>query len=703
MRFLFSILATISTTLIPSGPVFQNAQEMEHVTVIAAEGGIPFRITGNISGFEANQYPLPSQLIFRDETGSTVLSNNLRLDSPAFHPNDLVEACGTISTQGRGIYAKLDSLRLIAHQPSECKHLASIRDLIQGEFDCKKVVTQGTVANAFHDEIEPSWAYMILTDGTNSLYAPIIPHNFGISNIDDLQGATVELTGWCCASALTGARKHLGRFFTTARHGFRIVRKSPHDPFSVPFLDDCRQRSPMEISRLGPHRVIGTVLASWHHNQFLVKDANGQLSCVKLTQSDLPAFGDQVEVIGMPETDLYHVNLSAARWRMVRKAQPQPQPVAKEIDVQDMFHTYDGHPCYDTRLHGRPIRVKGTVRIIPQPEDPDGLLYIESKGLLVAADFGVAPASLAMLKPGSLVSLAGTCVLESENWRPTAIFPSIRRAILVGRTADDLEIISDPPWWTPLKLFLLCATLLTGLIAITVWNRFLTQRVRQQNLRLFSARLEQISADLKTMERTRLAIELHDSLAQNLTGVALQLQTAQETIHDDAAIAAKHLETANRSLLSCRAELRNCLRDLRSEALETDNVDDAIRMTLAPHVGNTAVTVRFQVPRERISDNTLHAVLRIIRELVLNAIRHGQATSVKVAGAIEDDRLLFSVSDNGRGFNAEKPYGPQEGHFGLQGIRERINDFNGTFEIDSKPGRGTKATLSLLLPQEDKS
>ena len=126
-------------------------------------------------------------------------------------------------------------------------------------------------------------------------------------------------------------------------------------------------------------------------------------------------------------------------------------------------------------------------------------------------------------------------------------------------------------------------------------------------------------------------------------------------------------------------------------------------MTLDPHVTGTDVTIRFNVPRSRLTDNTMHTLLRIVRELVLNAVRHGQATAIRVAGTIEDDKLLFSVSDNGCGFDVGNHPGIREGHFGLQGVHDRIRGFEGEMNIKSDPGRGTKVTLALTLPKEDLS
>ena len=138
--------------------------------------------------------------------------------------------------------------------------------------------------------------------------------------------------------------------------------------------------------------------------------------------------------------------------------------------------------------------------------------------------------------------------------------------------------------------------------------------------------------------------------------------------------------------------------DLRNQTLEDERMDDAIRRTLAPHLGGASLAVRFDVPRERLSDNTALAILRIIRELTVNAVRHGHAKSIHVAGCVEDGRLMFSVRDDGCGFDPGSRPGIEEGHFGLQGISERIEGFNGGISISSAPGHGAKITVRIPIP-----
>ena len=238
------------------------------------------------------------------------------------------------------------------------------------------------------------------------------------------------------------------------------------------------------------------------------------------------------------------------------------------------------------------------------------------------------------------------------------------------------------------------------LLLIGIWNLALRRIAEKRGQELAGETIARATSDLKVYERTRLAVELHDSLAQTLTGIALELATAEVTDDSDPKMIKQHLGIAARALRSCRMELRNSLWDLRHETLENDDMEATILKTIQPHRGKADVSVRFSVPRDRISDNTAHAILRIIRELTVNAIRHGQATAIRIAGAVEGDRLKFSVKDNGCGFDPDNCPNDEQGHYGLLGIRERINTFEGQLKIESAPGQGTKATIEIKMPRE---
>ena len=208
-------------------------------------------------------------------------------------------------------------------------------------------------------------------------------------------------------------------------------------------------------------------------------------------------------------------------------------------------------------------------------------------------------------------------------------------------------------------------------------------------------------ADLKVEERTRLAVELHDSISQTLTGVALQIDAAQGSGRTNPTAAAKFLENARAMLASCRQELRCCIWDLKSRTFEERDMTEALQKTLAPHINEANLSVRFNVPRTILSESSAHDILRIVRELVINAIRHGHAKNIRIAGECRDGTVRFTVRDDGCGFSETDVPGPAQGHFGLQGIRERIGNRNGSMEIESAPGRGTKVTVSFLADEKD--
>jgi len=235
------------------------------------------------------------------------------------------------------------------------------------------------------------------------------------------------------------------------------------------------------------------------------------------------------------------------------------------------------------------------------------------------------------------------------------------------------------------------------IIAILIWNKTLHVMSERRGKSLAREQVERVKADLKVEERTRLAVDLHDSISQTLTGVALQIDSAATANAPANAAVTRYLSLARQMLVSCRKELQGCLWDLRSRTFEEQDLNEAILRSVGPQVGKAKTFVRFNVPREIISETTLHTLLRIVRELVANAIHHGAASEIRIAGECRDGMLRFSVRDNGCGFDPTTAPGPAQGHFGLRGIRERLANYNGALQAESHPGHGTKFTVTLYI------
>ena len=146
------------------------------------------------------------------------------------------------------------------------------------------------------------------------------------------------------------------------------------------------------------------------------------------------------------------------------------------------------------------------------------------------------------------------------------MFPETKGFTVVPRTAEDLRIVKPPQWWTSGRLFAVSAILLVALAAVLVWNRILGRLIERRSRQLFRAEIAKAESDFRVDERTRLAAELHDSIAQTLTGVSFQIDAASQTLGPNPEAAVGYLDIARRMLLSCREELRRCLWDLRSQA-----------------------------------------------------------------------------------------------------------------------------------------
>lgn len=209
-------------------------------------------------------------------------------------------------------------------------------------------------------------------------------------------------------------------------------------------------------------------------------------------------------------------------------------------------------------------------------------------------------------------------------------------------------------------------------------------------------------------ERNRLAREIHDTLAQGLAAITLQLETAdvlattrperaQEAIRRAMALARENLEEARRSVIDLRAALlQNRTLPEALSALVRETAQEGIEITFhyTPANDFPALSPRLEA-----------GMYRIAQEALANVYKHAQAKHISLSLIIDENDLCLCVQDDGRGFlldevtGAARPSESHTTHFGLTGMSERVKLLGGTLCIQSEPGAGTD--IAACVPLEE--
>ncbi|MFF8382427.1 sensor histidine kinase [Streptomyces kanasensis] len=233
-------------------------------------------------------------------------------------------------------------------------------------------------------------------------------------------------------------------------------------------------------------------------------------------------------------------------------------------------------------------------------------------------------------------------------------------------------------------------------------------------------------------ERRRLAAEIHDTIAQGLTGIITQLQAA--TAGTDPERTRTHLSRAADLARHSLGEARRSVQDLGPVALEHDALPEAMRKTVADWSARTGVAAVFTVTgtEEPLHDEVAATLLRIAQEALANAERHSGATRAGVTLSYMGDEVTLDVRDDGIGFDPAArparylhpagaraggdsgaggtpgpgggPGGGGSGHgggFGLDGMRARAARLAGRVTVESAPGEGTAISARVPLVRHD--
>ena len=693
-----------------------NAADVISLPAESAARSLPVFVTGIVTAADPT---LKGRFFVQDSTGG-VFVDNIHGERP--NPGDVVEVTGITHP---GAYAPIitaPKVRKVGTAPLPPARSVSIERLMSGVEDSQRVEVSGMVRDARVDGQRLS-VDMVSGGYRFRAYVPALPD----TDPQSLIAAQVLVRGTAAESHNRTLRHFISlELYVPTPADFVVVLPEQVDPFDQPLiaLNSLAQyrRDNSVNQRL---HVQGVVTLQRLGEGLFLQDATGGL---RVQSRQLAAFapGDIIQAVGFAGYDSYLPVLEDAVFRKTGQTTVAVLPTqTTPTEILGGLHHADF-----VSLTGKVM--DRTVRQVRHQQSAPAhtrvTLVLQNSNVLFTAEADELPGQfgLTSIPIGSTVEVDGVCLTEIDSEGGVNAF-----RILIG-SPQNIRIVHKPSWLTPKRLLIGLAAALLVLFLVTSWTVMVSKknstlkvlvrekehaqgelqrahdelefRVRERTAQLkfqITARKEaELQFKAVLAERTRLAQELHDTLEQTLTGIALQMDTAGKVLQNESAGADRHLELARNLVTQGQVEVRRSVWDLRSRALEQFNLPSALKAYAKELTDGATVQVevtatgRVRPVPEVIEDN----LLRIAQESLTNIIKHANASNAKVLLDYGPSVIHLRVEDNGKGFDPENCAGPREGHFGLLGIHERLARLRGEVSIASTPGKG--AIIDVMVPVE---
>jgi signal transduction histidine kinase len=250
---------------------------------------------------------------------------------------------------------------------------------------------------------------------------------------------------------------------------------------------------------------------------------------------------------------------------------------------------------------------------------------------------------------------------------------------------------------------------------INQWNQELEQRVKErtmeleklyEQLRLRDKERGDLLGKIITAqeeERRRIARELHDDISQILTGLVMNLGSAENLIASDPVAARQALESLRHATSEGVENIRRLIRDLRPSLLDDLGLVPAISWYVENYLAPAGVEAKLETSGkdERLSPSVKITLFRVVQEAITNIVKHAQAKTAHIYLQFAPSAILGDIEDDGIGFNVDTVRRGNSEGIGLLGMGERIELLKGKLEIESKPGKGTR--VHFEIPRQETS
>ncbi len=397
-----------------------------------------------------------------------------------------------------------------------------------------------------------------------------------------------------------------------------------------------------------------------------LQDRSAGIELSPVTISPPLRIGDEVEITGAATPGLYSSVMHATSVRVLRARVPDP-PLSV---TASMAASGD----YDKQL----VETSGMLLSIFRSasgltlwlQDVHQLFKAELDGSSEIHDF-------AILRPGSTIKITGICVMtEAQSARPVPFH-------ILLRSPKDIEVLAGPPFWTRAHVLML-ATFLVIAAAIAL---------------MFATRVERWRFELILDERTRLAYDLHDSLAQSFAGIAFQLHAIRLALKKQTANEAleKHVDLAIGMVSHSHEDARRTIAMLKPTDDTEGSLLESLRSQAVALTQGGRVELKVSTVGEpfEIPGTIKQALLRIGHEAITNAVRHASPSRISLELVYQDGGVQLAISDDGVGFVTDQKLSRG---FGLHGIRSRSESNGGKLRIQSAPEQGCTVEVCFSAP-----
>ncbi len=233
--------------------------------------------------------------------------------------------------------------------------------------------------------------------------------------------------------------------------------------------------------------------------------------------------------------------------------------------------------------------------------------------------------------------------------------------------------------------------------------RLLETIAAQVGVAVERARLAEESTRLaRAEERARIAREIHDTLAQDLTAIGLDIEGALSHMETEPARAKQRLERALTTARASLDEARRSVLNLRGRPTAGRSLPDALTALGRTFTADTGIQVQVVAQSDvGFPEETESELYRIAQEALANVRKHAQATRVKIELRAAGPEVALTIRDDGVGYDAGAE--TDDDRYGLRGMRERVKLVNGRLRISGRPGRGTSVAVRVPLPSPERA